>query len=164
MRPRRAANGGCSFICRPIIRGRRRTPSSISCTAAGDDDRLAKRGLGRCRLGPALREEDRPHDRGDAQCEGRGPELERDLLDDVLPYVESHYPTRRDGQGRAIAGVSLGGGQALSIGLKHPDTFAWVGGFSPALAGMSESDLIGDAGAWNTRLKLLWISWARAIV
>jgi enterochelin esterase-like enzyme len=91
--------------------------------------------------------------------QGRGPAFERDLREDVVPYVESHYAAQRESRGRAIAGVSLGGGQALSIGLKHSELFAWVGGFSPGLAGISESDLVGEANAGAARLKLLWISW-----
>jgi enterochelin esterase-like enzyme len=58
-------------------------------------------------------------------------------------------------ENRAIAGLSMGGGQALTIGLKHQDTFAWVGGFSSALFG-SQADLVkDDSGA---KLRLLWLS------
>src|SRR5262249_35564926 len=69
---------------------------------------------------------------------GRGPSFdytafENDLLKDILPYIESHYAVQADAEHRALAGLSMGGGQALTIGLKHLDTFAWVGGFSSAL-------------------------------
>ncbi len=80
----------------------------------------------------------------------------------MVPYVESHYAARADSQGRAIAGVSLGGGQALAIGTKHPDRFAWIGAFSPALVGTSEGDLLTNSALWSGKLRLLWLSWGDA--
>ena len=56
--------------------------------------------------------------------------MEQELLTVVLPFVEANYPVRRDADGRAIVGLSMGGGQALGIGLNHLDKFAWIGGFS----------------------------------
>src|SRR5258708_7074141 len=58
--------------------------------------------------------------------------MERELLGDVMPYIEARYPVRRDPAGRAIVGLSMGGGQSLGIGLAHPDIFGWVGGVSSA--------------------------------
>jgi enterochelin esterase-like enzyme len=86
-------------------------------------------------------------------AQGRGT-FEQDLLDTIIPCIESRYPTRRDGRHSAIAGVSLGGWQALYIGLKHTDRFAWVGGFSPSLV----SDVLPDS--YRGQLMLLWLSWA----
>ena len=85
-------------------------------------------------------------------AQGRGIAFEQDMLEEVIPYVESHYATQRDSRHRAIAGVSLGGWQALSNGLKHTDRFAWVGGFSPSLA----SEVLPST--YSDRLKLLWLS------
>jgi enterochelin esterase-like enzyme len=84
--------------------------------------------------------------------------FEDDLLKNVIPYVESHYPVVADADHRAVAGLSMGGGQALRIGLKHLDTFAWVGGFSSGLGrGGSTADLVpGPDGA--KKLRLLWVS------
>jgi enterochelin esterase-like enzyme len=91
---------------------------------------------------------------------GRGPAVngafENDLLKDVLPFVESHYAVRTDREGRAIAGLSMGGGQALGIGLKHLDQFAWIGGFSSALFGNREA--IEDPADAAKKLRLLWVS------
>jgi enterochelin esterase-like enzyme len=87
---------------------------------------------------------------------GVGTAFENDLLKDIIPYVEAHYPVQADRDHRAIAGLSMGGGQALTIGLKHLDTFAWVGGFSSALFG-NPSGLVGDPAA-ASKLRLLWIS------
>ena len=58
--------------------------------------------------------------------------FEQDLLKDIIPYVESHYSVKADREHRALAGLSMGGGQSLNFGLKHLDTFASVGGFSSA--------------------------------
>jgi enterochelin esterase-like enzyme len=79
-----------------------------------------------------------------------------DLLKDIIPFVESHYAVQADAGHRALAGLSMGGGQALTIGLSHPDTFAHVGGFSSAIFGQPGS-LIPDAQA-RTKLRLLWLS------
>jgi enterochelin esterase-like enzyme len=93
--------------------------------------------------------------RGGRRGFGMNSLFEDDLLKDVIPYVESHYSVQADREHRAIAGLSMGGGQALTIGLKHLDTFASVGGFSSALFG-TQGDLIpGDAAK---KLRLLWLS------
>jgi enterochelin esterase-like enzyme len=83
--------------------------------------------------------------------------FENDLVKDVVPYVESHYPVLADREHRAIAGLSMGGGQALTIGLRHLDLFAYVGGFSSAIFGDS-SALISDPAAAGKQLRLLWLS------
>ena len=58
--------------------------------------------------------------------------FEKDLLNDVIPAIESRYSVQTDREGRALAGLSMGGGQAMNFGLTHLDTFAWIGGFSSA--------------------------------
>ena len=83
--------------------------------------------------------------------------FEQDLLGDILPYVESHYSVQAHREYRAIAGLSMGGGQALTIGLKHLDKFAWVAGFSSAVRGRS-AELIEDPAAASKQLRLLWVS------
>jgi enterochelin esterase family protein len=85
--------------------------------------------------------------------------FERDLLEDVMPFVESNYRVKADANHRALIGLSMGGGQSLTIGLNHADTFAWVGGFS---ASVPNEETIGKAleniDATNGHLKLLWIA------
>ncbi len=83
--------------------------------------------------------------------------FENDLLKDVIPYVEAHYAVQADRAHRALAGLSMGGGQSLNFGLKHPDTFAWVGGFSSAPNTKPSSELLKDPAALKN-LRLLWIS------
>jgi enterochelin esterase-like enzyme len=93
---------------------------------------------------------------GFANKGGRGVGFENDLLKDVIPYVEAHYPVKADRESRAIVGLSMGGGQALRIGLMNLDQFAWIGGFSSALFG--NSDLIKDGPDATKKLRLLWVS------
>ena len=57
--------------------------------------------------------------------------FEHDLLDDIIPYIESHYAVKTGRENRALAGLSMGGGQSLNFGLKHVDTFASVAGSPP---------------------------------
>ena len=60
------------------------------------------------------------------------PNFSRILIDEVLPVVERHYNAATRPEGRAIAGLSMGGAEATLVGLNHLDTFAWVGSFSGA--------------------------------
>ena len=88
---------------------------------------------------------------------GKANPFEDDLLKDLIPFVEKHYPVQADRDYRAIAGLSMGGGQALRIGLKHLDTFAYVGGFSSALFGKSGNPITDPADAAK-KLRVLWLS------
>ncbi len=88
--------------------------------------------------------------------------FEKDLLDDLIPYVESHYSVTADREHRALAGLSMGGGQSLNIGLAHPDVFAYVGGFSSAPNTRAPKDLIPDPESLKDRYKMLWISCGEA--
>ena len=58
--------------------------------------------------------------------------FEGDLLNDVIPAIEKRYSTHPDPKHRALAGLSMGGGQTFNFGLSHLDTFAWLGAFSAA--------------------------------
>ncbi|MFT5192488.1 MAG: enterochelin esterase-like enzyme [Verrucomicrobiales bacterium] len=84
--------------------------------------------------------------------------FERDLLDDVIPAIESRYSVDPSREKRALAGLSMGGGQSLNFGLTHLDTFAWVGGFSSAPNTKAPDDLLKDPEAAKKQLKLLYLS------
>lgn len=84
--------------------------------------------------------------------------FEKDLLVDLIPYIESKYPVLTDREHRAIAGLSMGGGQSLNFGLGNLDKFAWVGGFSSAPNTKPAEQLFPDPEAAKKQLKLLWIS------
>jgi len=63
----------------------------------------------------------------------------KELLDDIIPYVEANYKVKANRDNRAIAGFSRGGGQTLAAGLGHPEVFGSVCGYSPAVGGLDES-------------------------
>lgn len=56
--------------------------------------------------------------------------IDRELVEDLIPYMKQHYRVRDDADGRAIVGLSQGGYQALVSGLGHLGTFGWVATFS----------------------------------
>ena len=86
---------------------------------------------------------------------------EKDLLGDVLPVVERQYRVDASPASRAIAGLSMGGGQAVWTGLNNLDRFAWVAGFSSAFMGFTKSErlekTLADAPGANKRAKLVWL-------
>lgn len=84
--------------------------------------------------------------------------FEKDLINDLIPFIEKKYPVIRDSQHRAIAGLSMGGGQSLNFGLGNLDVFAWVGGFSSAPNTKKPEELMPDPVLAGKKLKLLWIS------
>ena len=84
--------------------------------------------------------------------------FERDLLDDVIPAIEAKYPIDKSREMRAIAGLSMGGGQSFNFGLGNLDTFAWIGPFSAAPNTKNPEELIPDVATAKAKLKLLWIS------
>jgi enterochelin esterase family protein len=81
------------------------------------------------------------------------------LLEEVLPQVESAYDVSKEREARAIAGLSMGGAESLTVGLNHLDRFAWIGAFSSGGLDTNFSAAFPalDAAA-NQRLRLLWIS------
>lgn len=89
------------------------------------------------------------------------PNFANALLNEVMPQVEKAYRVTKDRNQRAIAGLSMGGAEALYTGLHHMDRFAWIGSFSGAFV-MWPGDFAKnfpalDAKA-NTQLRLLWIA------
>ncbi|MBR2565581.1 MAG: esterase family protein [Paenibacillus sp.] len=84
--------------------------------------------------------------------------FEQDLLKDLIPHIEANYPVYKDKNNRALAGLSMGGGQSLNFGLKNLDTFAWVGAFSAAPNTKPVNQLITNPAQAASKLKLLWIS------
>ncbi len=84
--------------------------------------------------------------------------FEKDLLNDLIPYIEKTYPVLKDRENRAIAGLSMGGGQSLNFGLGNLDKFAWIGGFSSAPNTKQPEELVPDAARAKQQLKLLFIS------
>jgi enterochelin esterase-like enzyme len=84
-------------------------------------------------------------------------EFDKDLLGSVIPFMESHYSAIADCDHRALAGLSMGGGQSLDFGLANTDTFHWVGGFSSAPNTFPPSKLVANPDKLKA-LRLLWVS------
>lgn len=84
--------------------------------------------------------------------------FEKDLLNDLIPFIQKKYPAHTGREHRAIAGLSMGGGQSLNFGLGNLDKFAWVGGFSSAPNTKPPQELVPDPEKVKEQLKLLWIS------
>ncbi len=84
--------------------------------------------------------------------------FEQELLNDLIPFIESRYSADSDRTRRALAGLSMGGGQSLNMGLGNLDTFAWVGGFSSAPNTRPPAELVPVPAAAADQLELLWVS------
>ncbi len=83
--------------------------------------------------------------------------FEKDLLQDLAPYIESHYSVSGDRNHQALTGLSMGGGQGINFGLNNIDRFAWVGGFSSAPNLQPPDVLIPKIQQAKEKLSLLWI-------
>jgi len=85
-----------------------------------------------------------------------------DLLGDVIPCVEKHFPVKADREHRALAGVSMGAIQTMNIGLANPDTFAYIGVFIGGLNNCEQfekehQETLKDLGS-KKKPKLLWVA------
>ncbi|HPR31640.1 MAG TPA: alpha/beta hydrolase-fold protein [Prolixibacteraceae bacterium] len=85
-------------------------------------------------------------------------DFEKDLLNDLIPFVEKKYRVKKERDYRAIAGLSMGGGQALNFGLGNLGRFSWVGGFSSAPNTKRPEELIPDPEKVKGQLNLLFLS------
>ena len=102
---------------------------------------------------------------GSYESDSWGRPFENDLLKDIVPLIEASYSISADQSHRALAGLSMGGGQTLNIGLSHSDTFAYVGAFSSApdtkqfgfMYG-TDTPLLTDPAAVKKNLKLMWVA------
>lgn len=90
--------------------------------------------------------------------------FQQSFLTEVMPRVQADYRVKHDRQQRAIAGLSMGGGEALVTGLNHLDQFAWIGGFSSFVGntGMNFRTFFPKLSARdNKQIELLWVSCGR---
>jgi enterochelin esterase-like enzyme len=101
--------------------------------------------------------DDRPGPNAMATAPAFG-KFDKDLLRDLIPFIESKYSVKKNRENRALAGLSMGGGQSLNFGLANLDTFAWVGGFSSAPNTKAAAELVPDPDKATKELKLLFIS------
>ncbi|NEU70168.1 esterase [Spirosoma agri] len=90
------------------------------------------------------------------------PDFTKDMVADIVPFIESNYPVITESKGRAVAGFSVGGGQTLNIGLTNPSTFAYICSYAPYTATeefqKNFANWSPDANKINSQLKLFTIS------
>jgi len=88
----------------------------------------------------------------------------KDLLEDVMPLVEGSYKVAKSPDSRAIAGLSMGGGQSIHLAFSRPELFRYVVLMSPAADGrvdLAYPAFFANAAAANQRFKLLWLGAAK---
>ncbi len=80
---------------------------------------------------------------------------------ELIPFIDASFRTIPDRNHRALAGLSMGGAQALRIGLNHLDKFAYLGAFSPAVSitdvTKDYDGILADSVKVNRQLRLLWL-------
>lgn len=90
------------------------------------------------------------------------PDFTKDVINDIIPFIEANYPVLTDSKNRAIAGFSVGGGQTLNIGLTNTDKFSYVCSYAPFTATeefrKNFTNWNPDANKINSQLKLFTIS------
>ncbi|QMW03159.1 esterase [Spirosoma foliorum] len=90
------------------------------------------------------------------------PDFTKDMVADIVPFIEANYPVSKDSKSRAVAGFSVGGGQTLNIGLTNPSTFAYICSYAPYTATeefqKNFTNWSPDAAKLNSQLKLFTIS------
>jgi enterochelin esterase-like enzyme len=83
------------------------------------------------------------------------------VVSDLIPTIDASYRTIANRDNRAMAGLSMGGGQTLQITSKHLDLFAWIGSFSAPPRQLdlktTMNGVLEDAAAFNKRVRLFWI-------
>ncbi len=80
------------------------------------------------------------------------------LLTEILPQVESTYNASHKREDRAIAGLSMGGLESLSIGLANTDKFAYVIGLSAAIQQLDAEKTFATLNPKTANLRLLWVA------
>ena len=91
------------------------------------------------------------------------PDFTKDVVNDIIPFIEANYPVLKDSKNRAVAGFSVGGGQTLNIGLTNTDKFAYVCSYAPFTQTEEWQKNFGtnyspNASLINNQLKLFTIS------
>ena len=95
--------------------------------------------------------------------------MSSELIDNVIPFVEKNYRVQKDRKGRAMCGLSMGGGQSFYVGLPSPEVFANIGIFSAGIFGgiMGQDNfdpekempgMLSDTKKFNSQHKVFYIS------
>jgi enterochelin esterase family protein len=90
------------------------------------------------------------------------PDFTKDVINDIIPFIEANYPVLTDSNNRAVAGFSVGGGQTLNIGLTNTDKFAYICSYAPYTTteefSRNFTNWSPDAAKINNQLKLFTLS------
>lgn len=92
------------------------------------------------------------------------PKFDAIVSTELVPFIDAHFRTMSDRDHRAIAGLSMGGAEALRLGTNHLELFSYIGAFSPAIGYLDPKGYnrkFADASAINKQLRLLWIGIGR---
>jgi enterochelin esterase family protein len=84
----------------------------------------------------------------------------QDLVEDVMPMIAQTFKVSTKRDDRAIAGLSMGGGQSINLALARPDLFRYVALMSPAATGAVDTiypQFFKDPAASNRQFKLFWV-------
>ena len=85
------------------------------------------------------------------------------MLNDLIPYIDSHFRTKSDRENRAMAGLSWGGHQTFDIVLNNLDKFAWMGTFSGAIFGLdvktAYDGVFANADEFNKKIHYMYMNW-----
>lgn len=96
---------------------------------------------------------------GSTRGNNQGFEVHTDvLLNDLIPWVESSYSVVSHADWRAIAGLSMGGGQTLNIGFPNTDVFHYIGAFSSAPNSRQPGQNITDIATIEQNLRFIFLS------
>ena len=106
-----------------------------------------------------------------AMIDGNTKDIEKAILDEYIPYIENNYRAIKEKEGRALAGLSMGGIQTLNVGILHPELFSYLGVFSSGwwatppigysadnMAEKYYSLLQKEHNKYNKEFKQFWIS------
>ncbi len=110
------ATGRANIMLDNLIAAKKATPMIVVMPLGYGDDRVVSR------TGPGL---------GDKRLFSRNMRnFQAQMFTEIMPLVAKHYPIKTGPAHTAIAGLSMGGGEALVVGLNNLNTFGWVGGLS----------------------------------
>ncbi len=93
-----------------------------------------------------------PGHTGSTGDRGLRAQFEGDFVNDIIPHIEKNYRVLTERKNRALAGLSMGGGQTLNIGFAHLDKFACLGVFSSGVVGGTRAPNLNDP-TWEERHK-----------
>jgi enterochelin esterase-like enzyme len=142
--------GRANFILDNLIAAGKAKPMIIVMENGGGSALFANRGEPGANTAP-----------GGARGNAASAQFAEILIRETIPMIEANYRTLTDRANRAIAGLSMGAGQAWQIGTANLNKFAYIGGFSGGATGEPQTaynGVMADAKAFNKQVKVLYIS------